>query len=32
MILFFIMVTLAQIFFVLKKKQWEKVQAAEINF
>jgi apocytochrome f len=32
MILFFIMVTIAQIFFVLKKKQWEKVQAAEINF
>nr|YP_009395186.1 Apocytochrome f [Bryothamnion seaforthii]ARW63954.1 Apocytochrome f [Bryothamnion seaforthii] len=32
MILFFIGVTLAQIFFVLKKKQWEKVQAAEINF
>nr|YP_009313516.1 Apocytochrome f [Galaxaura rugosa]SCW21770.1 Apocytochrome f [Galaxaura rugosa] len=32
MIAFFITVTLAQIFFVLKKKQWEKVQAAEINF
>jgi apocytochrome f len=32
MILFFIMITVAQIFFVLKKKQWEKVQAAEINF
>ncbi len=32
MILFFIGVTLAQIFFVLKKKQWEKVQAAEMNF
>nr|YP_009313310.1 Apocytochrome f [Dichotomaria marginata]SCW21564.1 Apocytochrome f [Dichotomaria marginata] len=32
MIAFFIAVTLAQIFFVLKKKQWEKVQAAEINF
>nr|ARW60213.1 Apocytochrome f [Laurencieae sp.] len=31
MITFFISVTLAQIFFVLKKKQWEKVQAAEIN-
>lgn len=26
------LVTIAQIFFVLKKKQWEKVQAAEINF
>ncbi len=32
MIAFFITVTLAQIFFVLKKKQWEKVQAAEMNF
>nr|YP_010170976.1 apocytochrome f [Chondria tumulosa]QSD57117.1 apocytochrome f [Chondria tumulosa] len=32
MIIFFISVTLAQIFFVLKKKQWEKVQATEINF
>nr|YP_009122197.1 apocytochrome f [Vertebrata lanosa]AJH65955.1 apocytochrome f [Vertebrata lanosa] len=32
MILFFISITLAQIFFVLKKKQWEKVQAAEMNF
>nr|WGH12748.1 Apocytochrome f [Echinothamnion sp.] len=32
MILFFISVTLAQIFFVLKKKQWEKVQAAEMKF
>jgi apocytochrome f len=32
MIAFFISVTVAQIFFVLKKKQWEKVQAAEINF
>jgi apocytochrome f len=32
MISFFIMITVAQIFFVLKKKQWEKVQAAEINF
>ena len=31
MITFFISVTLAQIFFVLKKKQWEKVQAAEMN-
>ena len=32
MITFFFIVTLAQIFFVLKKKQWEKVQAAEMNF
>nr|YP_009393111.1 Apocytochrome f [Bostrychia moritziana]ARW61673.1 Apocytochrome f [Bostrychia moritziana] len=32
MIVFFIGITLAQIFFVLKKKQWEKVQAAEVNF
>ena len=32
MIAFFFIVTLAQIFFVLKKKQWEKVQAANLNF
>lgn len=32
MIVFFFAVTLSQIFFVLKKKQWEKVQAADINF
>nr|YP_009295665.1 cytochrome f [Mastocarpus papillatus]AOL58149.1 cytochrome f [Mastocarpus papillatus] len=32
MIAFFFTVTLAQILFVLKKKQWEKVQAAEMNF
>nr|QCI06586.1 Apocytochrome f [Erythroglossum lusitanicum] len=32
MIFFFTSITLAQIFFVLKKKQWEKVQAAEMNF
>nr|YP_010619287.1 Apocytochrome f [Amplisiphonia pacifica]WAX03300.1 Apocytochrome f [Amplisiphonia pacifica] len=32
MIIFFISVTVAQIFFVLKKKQWEKVQAADMNF
>lgn len=32
MIAFFFSVILAQIFFVLKKKQWEKVQAAEMNF
>jgi len=32
MIAFFTILTTAQIFSVLKKKQWEKVQAAEINF
>lgn len=32
MITFFIGITIAQIFFVLKKKQWEKVQAADMNF
>nr|YP_009399727.1 Apocytochrome f [Digenea simplex]ARW69546.1 Apocytochrome f [Digenea simplex] len=32
MIIFFIAVTIAQIFFVLKKKQWEKVQAVDSNF
>ena len=32
MIIFFTTTTLAQIFFVLKKKQWEKVQSSEINF
>lgn len=32
MIVFFFSTTLAQIFFVLKKKQWEKVQAAKVNF
>nr|YP_009399934.1 Apocytochrome f [Tolypiocladia glomerulata]ARW69753.1 Apocytochrome f [Tolypiocladia glomerulata] len=32
MIIFFVSVTLAQIFFVLKKKQWERVQAAEMNY
>ncbi len=32
MIAFFIAVTVSQIFFVLKKKQWEKVQASEMNF
>ena len=32
MIVFFFIITIAQIFFVLKKKQWEKVQAAEMNF
>ena len=32
MIAFFFTVTLAQILLVLKKKQFEKVQAAEMNF
>jgi apocytochrome f len=32
MIIFFFTVTLAQILLVLKKKQFEKVQAAEMNF
>nr|YP_009398914.1 Apocytochrome f [Cliftonaea pectinata]ARW68028.1 Apocytochrome f [Cliftonaea pectinata] len=32
MIIFFTTVAIAQIFFVLKKKQWEKVQATDINF
>lgn len=32
MIIFFFIVTMSQIFFVLKKKQWEKIQAAEMNF
>lgn len=32
MIVFFIIIAVSQIFFVLKKKQWEKVQAAEMNF
>lgn len=32
MLAFFVLVTLAQIFLVLKKKQIEKVQAAEMNF
>nr|QCI06137.1 Apocytochrome f [Dicranema revolutum] len=32
MIIFLFTVTIAQIFFVLKKKQWEKVQAAEMSF
>jgi len=32
MIAFFFTVTMAQIFLVLKKKQFEKVQAAEMNF
>ena len=32
MIVFFIIIAISQIFFVLKKKQWEKVQASEMNF
>jgi apocytochrome f len=32
MIVFFFTVTVAQILLVLKKKQFEKVQAAEMNF
>lgn len=32
MIAFFIIIAISQVFFVIKKKQWEKVQAAEMNF
>nr|YP_010471108.1 cytochrome f [Synarthrophyton patena]UVF62937.1 cytochrome f [Synarthrophyton patena] len=32
MIAFFLIIAISQIFFVLKKKQWEKVQASEMNF
>nr|YP_010728775.1 cytochrome f [Lithothamnion corallioides]WEA77003.1 cytochrome f [Lithothamnion corallioides] len=32
MIAFFIITAISQIFFVLKKKQWEKVQVSEMNF
>ncbi|NES25844.1 MAG: apocytochrome f, partial [Symploca sp. SIO3E6] len=32
MITFFLIIAISQIFFVLKKKQWEKVQASEMNF
>jgi apocytochrome f len=32
MLAFFALVTIAQIFLVMKKKQIEKVQAAEMNF
>ena len=32
MIAFFFIIAISQIFFVLKKKQWEKVQASEMNF
>ncbi len=32
MIAFFIVIAISQIFFVIKKKQWEKVQTSEMNF
>nr|YP_009502142.1 cytochrome f [Porolithon onkodes]ASB29743.1 cytochrome f [Porolithon onkodes] len=32
MILFFIIISVAQTLFVIKKKQWEKVQVSEMNF
>lgn len=32
MIAFFIVIAVSQIFFVIKKKQWEKVQKSEMNF
>ncbi len=32
MIAFFIIIAISQIFFVIKKKQWEKVQKSEMNF
>ena len=32
MIGFFVVIAISQIFFVIKKKQWEKVQASEMNF
>ena len=32
MIIFFIIISIAQTLFVIKKKQWEKVQASEMNF
>lgn len=32
MIVFFVIIAISQIFFVIKKKQWEKVQASEISF
>lgn len=32
MITFFVVIAISQIFFVIKKKQWEKVQTAEMNF
>jgi apocytochrome f len=32
MIIFFIVISIAQTLFVIKKKQWEKVQASEMNF
>ena len=32
MIVFFVVIAISQIFFVIKKKQWEKVQRSEMNF
>ena len=32
MIAFFVVIAISQIFFVIKKKQWEKVQKSEMNF
>lgn len=32
MIVFFVIISVAQTLFVIKKKQWEKVQASEMNF
>ena len=32
MIIFFVIISIAQTLFVIKKKQWEKVQASEMNF
>lgn len=32
MIVFFLVISISQTLFVLKKKQWEKVQASEMNF
>ena len=32
MIIFFIVISISQTLFVIKKKQWEKVQASEMNF
>lgn len=32
MIAFFIVIAISQIFFIIKKKQWEKVQKSEMNF
>jgi apocytochrome f len=32
MIVFFVIISIAQTLFIIKKKQWEKVQASEMNF